>query len=279
MDIGIGLRTAHIAEVGATRPPVAWFEVHSENYLGGGPAVRALETVRRDYPISLHGVGLSLGSAEGPAAGHLQRLRVLVDHLAPRLVSEHLSWSMAGGVYLNHLLPIPYTAESLALMVRHVDQTQTALGRSILIENPASYLRFRHSTIPEAEFLAELAGRTGCRLLCDVNNVYVTSRNFDLDAEQYLAALPATAVGEIHLAGHSANDADGRPLLIDDHGGRVADEVWALYAQALERFGPVPTLIEWDTNLPPLAVLLEEAAAADRIAADVACRRDRVHAA
>jgi len=279
MDAGIGLRSAHVADVIATRPPVAWFEVHSENYLGGGPALRALEAVRRDYPLALHGVGLSLGSADGLDVRHLSRLRGLVDRIQPRLVSEHLSWSTVGGVYLNHLLPLPYTADSLALVARHVDQAQTALGRSILIENPSSYLRFRASAVPEAEFLAELAGRTGCGLLCDVNNVYVTAGNFGLDAGRYLATLPVRAVGEIHLAGHSVSDADGRPILIDDHGSRVRDAVWALYVRALERFGPTPTLIEWDTNLPPLAVLLEEAAAADRRARDVARRETGVHAA
>lgn len=278
MDTGIGLRAAHVAEVLATRPPAAWFEVHAENYMAGGPALRALDAIRRDYPVALHGVGLSPGSTDLDRR-HLTRLRTLVDRIEPCLVSEHLSWSIAGGVYVNHLLPLPYTPESLALIIRHVDQTQAALGRPILIENPSSYLRFRLSTIPEAEFLAELAGRTGCGLLCDVNNVYVTACNFGLDADQYLAALPVGAIGEIHLAGHSVNDADGRPILIDDHGARVAAGVWELYARALERFGPVPTLVEWDTNLPPLAALLEEAAAADGIVGDVASRRSRVHVA
>jgi hypothetical protein len=278
VDTGIGLRAAHVAEVLATRPPAAWFEVHAENYMAGGPALRALDAIRRDYPVALHGVGLSPGSTDLDRR-HLTRLRTLVDRIEPCLVSEHLSWSIAGGVYVNHLLPLPYTPESLALIIRHVDQTQAALGRPILIENPSSYLRFRLSTIPEAEFLAELAGRTGCGLLCDVNNVYVTARNFGLDADQYLAALPVGAIGEIHLAGHSVNDADGRPILIDDHGARVAAGVWELYARALERFGPVPTLVEWDTNLPPLAALLEEAAAADGIVGDVASRRSRVHVA
>jgi uncharacterized protein (UPF0276 family) len=279
LNTGVGLRAVHVAEVLATRPPVAWFEVHSENFLGGGPSLRALDTLRLEYPIALHGVGLSLGSADGLSARHLARLRGLVDRLQPRLVSEHLSWSIAGGAYLNHLLPLPYTPESLALVARHVDQVQAALGRAILIENPSSYLRFRHSTISEAEFLAELASRTGCGLLCDVNNVYVTSRNFGLDAERYLAALPAAAIGEIHLAGHGVSQADGHAILIDDHGGRVADPVWALYARALERFGPVPTLVEWDANLPPLPVLLQEAAAADRVAGEVAARGPRADAA
>lgn len=279
MDTGIGLRTPHVAEILATRPPIAWLEVHAENYMGGGSALRDLEAIRCAYPLSIHGVGLSLGSADGLDQRHLGRLRALVDRVQPRLVSEHLSWSITGGAYLNHLLPLPYTTESLALVTRHVDHTQAALGRRILVENPSSYLRFRHSTISEAEFLAELARRTGCGLLCDVNNVQVTACNFGLDAREYLAALPAEAVGEIHLAGHSVNDADGRPILIDDHGSRVTEAVWTLYARALEHFGPAPTLIEWDTNIPRLSVLLEEAVAADRIAREVTSRGTGVYAA
>ena len=232
--------------------------------MGGGPAVRDLERIRADYPLALHGVGLSLGSAEGIDGRHLARLRGLVERLAPALVSEHLSWSIAGGAYLNHLLPLPYDDETLGLLARHVEQAQEALGRRLLVENPSSYLRFRHSPIAEPEFLGELARRTGCGLLCDVNNVYVTCRNFGLDPVAYLEALPAGAVAEIHLAGHHANDADGHPVLIDDHGSRVAEPVWDLYARALRRFGPVPTLVEWDTDLPALAVLLDEAGTAQR---------------
>ncbi len=279
MDTGIGLRAPHVAEVLATRPPITWFEVHAENYMGGGPALRDLEAVRLDYPLALHGVGLSLGSADGLDARHLRRLRALVDRVQPCLVSEHLSWSLAGGAYLNHLLPLPYTEESLTLVARHVDQAQAVLQRRVLIENPSSYLRFRHSTILEAEFLAELARRTGCGLLCDVNNVYVTAHNFGLDAGQYLDTLPASVVGEIHLAGHSVNDADGRPILIDDHGSRVADQVWALYARARERFGTASALIEWDTDIPPLRVLLDQAVTADGIAREVARRGTDVYAA
>jgi len=261
---GIGLRAPHVAEVMATHPAVPWFEVHAENYLGGGPALRPLETVRRDYPIALHAVGLSLGSAEGLDERHLDRLRRLVERLDPFLVSEHLSWSVVGGVYLNHLLPLPYREETLALLCRHVDRAQEALGRRLLVENPSSYLRFSHSCIPEPEFLAELARRTGCGLLCDVNNIYVTCENLGLDPNAYVDALPPGTVGEIHLAGHSVNEAEGRPVLIDDHGSRVAEPVWVLFGRALARFGPAPTLVEWDTNLPALEVLLDEAQAADR---------------
>jgi len=261
---GIGLRAAHVAEVMATRPPVGWLEIHAENYMGGGPGPSRLDTVRRDYAVAVHGVGLSLGSAEGLDGGHLERLRRLVERLEPVRVSEHLSWSVSGGVYLNHLLPLPYTAEALARVADNVARCQERLGRRLLVENPSSYLRLRGSTIPEPEFLGELARRTGCGLLCDVNNVYVSAANLGFDAERYLDALPAAAVGEIHLAGHAVNDADGRAILIDDHGSRVAEPVWRLYERALARFGSVPTLVEWDTDLPPLAVLLDEARAAGR---------------
>lgn len=260
---GIGLRSPHVAEVLATRPTLPWLEVHPENYLGGGPAVAALHAVRQEYPLSFHAVGLSVGSADGVDRRHLARIKGLVDRFEPALVSEHLAWSQTGGAFLNHLLPLPYTEESLAAVCRNVDAVQTTLGRRILIENPSGYLRFAASTIPEAEFLGELASRTGCGLLCDVNNVYVTARNLGLDPVAYLAALPRAAVEEIHLAGHSTNDADGRTLLIDDHGSPVASPVWTLYGLALGRFGALPTLVEWDTALPPLETLLGEARQAD----------------
>jgi hypothetical protein len=263
--VGIGLRDPHVAEIIATSPPVGWLEVHVENYLGGGPAPRALDAIRRAHPVSLHGVGLSLGSAEGLDRRHLERLLGLVRRVEPVLISEHLSWSIAGGAFLNHLLPLPYTEESLAVLCRHVSQAQEVLGRRLLIENPSSYLRFRHSPIPEPEFLGELARRTGCGLLCDVNNVFVSCRNLGQDPAAYLAALPSDAIGEIHLAGHSINDVDGVSILIDDHGSRVSPEVWDLYGQAVTRFGPRPTLIEWDTDIPELSVLLDEAARAEQI--------------
>ena len=237
--------------------------------MGGGPQPAQLERLRRDYPISLHGVGLSLGTAGALDARHLARLRRLVERIDPVRVSEHLSWSMAGGAYLNHLLPLPYTEATLDVVADRIAQTQDELGRRLLIENPSSYLRFRHSTIAEPAFLAELARRTGCGILCDVNNIYVSAVNLGLDALGYLDALPPAAIEEIHLAGHSMNDADGVTLLIDDHGSRVANAVWELYAEAQRRFGPVPTLIEWDTDLPELAVLIGEATTADRVAAAV----------
>ena len=262
---GIGLRAPHVDEVLERRPAIGWLEVHAENYMGGGPAIRALERVHRDYPLSVHGVGLSLGSADGLDHAHLERLAALVERLDPALVSEHLSWSVVGGAYLNDLLPLPYTGESLELVAGHVERVQDRLGRRLLVENPSGYLSFAASTIPEVEFLGALARRTGCGLLCDVNNVYVTCRNTGGDAEAYLEAIDPSAVGEIHLAGHAVNDADGHPILIDDHGSPVADAVWRLYTRALGRFGAVPTLIEWDTDLPPLTRLLDEAATAGRL--------------
>ncbi len=261
---GIGLRFQHHEIVRDVRPAVGWFEVHTENYLGGGSAAHYLDMIRRDYPISLHGVGLSLGSAEGIDAAHLARVRDLVDRIQPGLVSEHLSWSIVGGVYLADLLPLPMTEEALDLVCRHVEQVQDNLKRPILIENPSTYLRFHHSTIPEWEFIAEVAQRTSCGILCDVNNIYVSASNHDWDAIVYLAALPPASIGEIHLAGHSVRELDGGQIIrIDDHGTQVSAEVWALYREALKRFGQVPTLIEWDNNVPSLDILLAEAGLAE----------------
>lgn len=263
--VGIGLRAPHMAAVLATRPALGWLEVHAENYMGGGPPLAALERLRADYPISVHGVGLSLGSAEGLDVRHLRRLKGLIDRCEPVLVSEHLAWSVAGGVYLNHLLPLPYTEETLACVARNVMQAQEVLQRRLLIENPSLYLRFADSPIPEPEFLRALVAQTGCGLLCDVNNIYVSCVNLGGDPVAYLEALPARAVAEMHLAGHAVNDADGQTVLIDDHGSPVCGAVWALYRHALACWGPVPTLIEWDTAIPELAVLLHEAHTAAQV--------------
>jgi uncharacterized protein (UPF0276 family) len=260
---GVGLRFPHHRLVVDTRPRIAWFEVHTENYLGGGSAPADLDAVRRDYPVSLHGVGLSLGSADGLNEAHLERVRLAAERFDPGLVSEHLSWNVVDGTYLADLLPLPMTDEALAVVCANVDRVQTRLKRRILIENPSSYLRFRHSTIPEWEFLAAVAGCTGCGILCDVNNIYVSAWNHGWDALAYLDAIPPAAVGEIHLAGHAERRLeDGRVLRIDDHGSRVARDVWSLYEAALERFGAVPTLIEWDTDIPGFEVLRDEAASA-----------------
>jgi len=274
---GIGLRSAHIAEILESRPAIGFLEVHAENYMTGSPAIAALEYLRRDYSISIHGVGLSLGNAGPLDRGHLLRLRALADRIEPDLLSEHLSWSGQPGVYLNDLLPLPYTEESLAIVTDHINEAQEILNRRLLIENPSAYLRFRHSRIAEGRFLAELSRRTGCGILCDVNNLYVNSDNFGFDPWAYLAALPSHAVGEIHVAGHHRADIDGRSILIDDHGSAVSKPVWDLYAHALDRFGPKPTLVEWDARLPTLPVLLAEARYADRIGAMKAAeRRTRV---
>ena len=235
-------------------------EIHTENYMGGGTPLRYLDAIRRDHPISLHGVGLSLGSAEGLDPAHLERIRKVADRVEPGLMSEHIAWSVVDGTYLADLLPLPLTEESLAVVCHHVDQVQTYMKRRILVENPSTYLRFHHSTIPEWEFMAAVAARTGCGILCDVNNIYVSASNHGWDASAYLAGLPQAAIGEIHLAGHSVRPLpDGGTVRIDDHGSRVIAEVWALYREALARFGPIPTLIEWDNDVPPLDVLLGEA--------------------
>ncbi len=264
MKAGVGLRHGHVRGFLDARPPSGFLEVHSENYMSaGGPRRRALFDLRRDYAVSLHGVGLSLGSAEGLSSDQLLRLAGLIADYEPFLVSEHLSWSTFGSAYLNDLLPLPYSEESLALVCRNVEIAQGSLGRRILMENPSSYLTFAQSTIPEAEFLAEVVRRSGCGLLLDVNNVYVTAVNHGLDAKAYLARLPAEAVGEIHLAGHCRREIEGETLLIDDHASRVSAPVWALYREALALVGPRPTLVEWDSALPELSVLLGEAATAD----------------
>jgi len=276
---GIGLRAPHMAEIMARRPAVGWLEVHAENYMGQGPAFRALERLRPDYPISLHGVGLSLGSTDGIDDAHLARLKRLADGLDPFLISEHLSWSAIEGVYLNDLMPLPYTEETLDLVVEHVDFVQARLGRRILVENPSAYLRFRHSPIPEAEFLAALVARSGCGLLCDINNIYVSGRNLGFDPIEYLAALPAAAIGEFHLAGHQANPVGDGVILIDDHGSAVADAVWALHGEALRRIGRRPALVEWDSRLPALDLLMAEADKADRLSKTVTPETDDVQAA
>jgi uncharacterized protein (UPF0276 family) len=263
-SVGIGLRSPHVSEIAATRPELAFLEVHAENYMAETPALDRLLELRRDYPVSLHGVALSLGSAEALDRSHLSRFKALIERIEPMLVSEHLAWSAIGGAYLNDLLPLPYTEASLDLFCRRVEEAQEALGRRLMIENPSTYLRYRHSPIPEAEFITEIAHQTGCGILCDVNNIHVSAWNFGFDPIAYLEALPIEAIGEIHLAGHHiAEDVD---ILIDDHGSRIAKPVWELHAAALRRFGPVPTLIEWDTNLPALDVLLDEAHHAEELA-------------
>ena len=242
-------------------PEVGWIEVHSENYFGAGGLDRhVLERVRANLPVSLHGVGLGLGSVEGSSESHVAKLKALVDWIAPVLVSEHLCWCSVLGQHFNDLLPLPYSEESLALVSERILRLQEALGRRLLIENISSYVTFGESAIPEGNFIAELSRRTGCGVLLDVNNLYVNQRNHGIDAVAQMNALPPGSVEEIHLAGHLVAD----DCLIDTHGDRVTDEVWSLYEVALAHFGPVPTLIEWDTDIPPLEVLLAEAGEARR---------------
>jgi uncharacterized protein (UPF0276 family) len=274
---GVSLKPQHYRAILETVPEVGFFEIHAENYMGaGGPPHRYLSAIRERYPLSVHGVGLSIGG-EGPIdREHLARLKTVVGRYKPSWVSEHLAWSVHDGVYFDDLLPLPYTNQTLARVVEHVDQVQSVLGRSILLENPSTYVRFADQVWSEPDFLRELVRRTGCGLLLDVNNVYVSSVNQHQDAERYLDQFPLDAVGEIHLAGHAVEaDAQGYPLLIDTHDGPVAPVVWDLYASALSRLGPVPTLIEWDAKLPSLDGFLAEARKADSLQA--ACGERHCH--
>lgn len=259
---GIGLRSPHHREVLHGKPAVAWLEVHSENFFGaGGPNPRYLDAIRADYPISLHGVGLSLGSTDPLDVEHLAELKGLIARCEPGLVSEHLAWSSVAGRYLNDLLPLPYTEEALKHICLRIGQTQDYLGRQLLIENLSSYLRFAHATIPEWEFLAAVAELTGCGILLDVNNIYVSAVNHDFDPYLYIQAIPSAAIQELHLAGfHDAGD-----CLIDTHGTPVSAAVWRLYRHTLRCHGLKPTLIEWDTAIPALPVLLQEAAKAQSL--------------
>jgi uncharacterized protein (UPF0276 family) len=262
---GAGLKPVHYSAILDDRPDVGWFEVHAENYMGaGGPPHFFLERIRRLYPLSLHGVGLSIGSAGGMTPGHLARLKAVADRYQPFVVSEHLAWSTHDGVFLNDLLPLPYTRETLDLVVRHVDEVQTSLGRRILIENPSTYLRFDGEEMEETEFLRALARRSGCGLLLDVNNVAVSAANHGFDAARYLAVFPAEHVAEIHLAGHAVLGGRGKKLLVDTHDRPVSGAVWKLWQDVIGRIGPVPTLIEWDADVPAWHVLAAQVAQAER---------------
>lgn len=264
---GVGLKAEHYETLVNERPSIGWLEVHAENYMGdGGPAHYYLERIRRDYPLSVHGVGLSIGSDAPLDAAHLQRLKTVVDRYEPGMVSEHLAWSTHGGVFFNDLLPLPYNEETLARVSEHVEQVQEALGRRILLENPSTYVVFDSSTMGEIEFIGEVARRAGCGLLLDVNNVVVSATNHRYSATEYIDDFPVSRVGEIHLGGHAPDqDDEGRDLLIDAHDRGVADEVWALFGHAIDKTGPVPTLVEWDNNVPEWVVLFAEACSADRL--------------
>lgn len=274
---GIGLRSPHVDLMRSRRPPCGFLEVHAENYLADAPALAALHDLRRDYPVSVHGVGLSLASAERPDAEHLAAVASLAREVDALFVSDHLAWSGLGGVYLNDLLPLPLTDEALALTARNIAIAQEALGRPILIENPSAYCAFTAATIGEAQFLRALAQRTGCGLLLDVNNIAVSAANQGFGARAYLDTLPPDAVQEIHLAGHIEEPCGAGTLRIDTHSRPVSAEVWDLYRAALARFGAIPALIEWDKDIPALEVLMGEAATADAIAAHALA--ERPHAA
>lgn len=263
---GIGLRSKHHARLVAERPAVAWLEAHTENYFhAGGPQVAALDQLSGTYPLSLHGVGLALGSVAPLDREHLERVRWAVERYRPALVSEHACWGHDGSQHFNDLLPLPYTEEAARHLASRVREVQDFLGRQILIENLSSYFAYQASHLTEWQFLAAVVDLSGCGLLLDVNNAYVNSVNLGLDVDAFLAGVPAAAVQEIHLAGHLRKRVGDGDLLIDDHGSRTCDAVWRLYAQAIGRLGPVPTLIEWDTDIPELEVLLDEARLADAV--------------
>ena len=267
---GIGLRLPHHAWVLGHRPRVSWFEVHPENYMTSGSQLDELDRIARDYPISLHAVGLSLGSAEALDPGHLRQLAELARRYEPPLLSDHLSWSAIDGIRLPDLLPLPYTEEALGVVASNIEQVQQALRRPLLLENPSKYLTLPAATLTEAQFLAELVGRTGCGVLLDINNVYVSALNAGAPAaaqlEEFLRLIPHRSIQEIHLAGHTTQHLeDGRTVRIDDHGSEVCTEVWLLFATALQSLGARPTLIEWDTRLPAFERLQHQARAAQRI--------------
>ena len=279
---GVGLKPDHYKDVlsaaGDQLSDIGFFEIHAENYMGDGGAPHYyLSRIRERFPLSVHGVGLSLGAAAEPDSAHLARLTRLVARYGPGLVSEHVAWSKADNLFLNDLLPVPYTEEALAHMARNVGIVQDALGRSILLENPSVYVALE-GEMSEPEFLAELVARTGCGLLLDVNNVFVSRRNLGADPDAYFDAFPFDAVGEIHLAGHELERHGDFELRVDDHGSPVIDEVWRLYAGVISRLGPAPTLIEWDANLPDFATLCGEARRATAILDEVRAKSTRAAA-
>jgi uncharacterized protein (UPF0276 family) len=277
---GLGLRLAHLAEVAASLPAAPWLEIHPENFLANPHATELLIDIARDIPISVHTVGVSVGSANGIDWTHLERVRALIECIDPILVSGHLAWSTHVGEYLNDLLPLPYDDETLTLVARHIEQVQEFIGRRYLVENPSSYLGFAGSTMTEPQFLAELTDRTGCGLLCDVSNIHLSGHNMGFDPYRFVDALPPNAIGEFHLGGFTMEADESTPgseLLIDTHSERIAAPAWKLYHHAVGSLGHKPTMIEWDSELPPFATLLAEAATADTVADD-ALRREARHA-
>jgi uncharacterized protein len=280
LSVGVGFKPEHFEAIADTRPKLGFFEIHAENYMGaGGAPHRRLDAIRERYPLSLHGVGLSIGSPGPLDRAHLQRLAAVARRFEPALVSEHLAWSTHEGAFFNDLLPLPYTVETLAQVADHIDAVQNALGRTMLLENPSTYVLFAESTFAETDFLREIARRSGCGLLLDVNNVFVSAANHGYDPYRYLADFPISAVGEIHLAGYAEDSDDaGLPLLIDAHNSPVRDPVWALYREAIQRLGATPTLIEWDNELPAWPTLLGEARRAERVMATEGASPERADA-
>jgi uncharacterized protein len=275
---GVGLRLPHIREVVATHPAAGWFEIHPENFLANPHATELLSELSRHFPIAVHTVGVSIGSVGGIDRAHLKRVCALIDMVNPVLVSGHLAWSTHAGDYLNDLLPLPYDEETLRVVVTHLHEVQEGLGRPYLVENPSRYVGYGTSTMNEVEFLGELVHRTGCQLLCDVSNVHLSAHNMGYDPYQYIDDLPADAIGEVHLGGFTPEEDEANPgseLLIDTHATVIAEPTWDLYAHAIRRFGQKPTLIEWDNDIPPLAVLLGEAAHADKVTAEATAAEAR----
>lgn len=266
---GVGFKPEHFEAIMADAPPLAFLEVHAENYMGDGGRPHAqLAALRERFALSIHGVGLSIGGDEPLDKAHLARLKMLIERYRPESFSEHLAWSSHGGAFFNDLLPLPYTQTTLARVSDHIAEVQDTLGRRMLLENPSTYVRFEESTIDEVDFLGAIVARTGCGLLLDVNNVFVSAVNHGTDARDYLAGFPFEAVGEIHLGGHDEDTDDiGAPLLIDAHGSPVADPVWTLFAEVIARTGPLPSLIEWDNDVPDWPVLRAEAERAVRVLA------------
>ena len=264
---GIGLRLPHLASVLSERPRAAWFEVHPENFIANPHAAELLAEIAALYPVSVHSVGISVGSAGGIDRAHLARIKTLIARIDPIMLSGHLAWSTHEGEYLNDLLPLPYHAQSLAIVCDHSSEVQDALGLAYHLENPSNYLGFGNSTMTETAFLSEVVTRTGCRLLCDVSNIHVSGHNLGYDARRYIDELPGEAIGEFHLGGFEIEDeAGGTSVIIDTHARPIDGQAWDLYAHAVSRFGRRPTLIEWDSAIPAIDVLLAEAAKADAVA-------------
>ncbi len=270
-NVGVGLRKPHYKIISETKPNLQFLEVHSENYFGFGPEVDLLKEIAKIYPISLHGVGLSLGSADGIQLTHLKHLKRLIEIINPIFVSDHVSWSLTGNAHLNDLLPLPYNQESLEVVCENVSSTQDFLGRQLFIENPSTYLSFKDD-MPEQEFIMKIVERCECKVLLDINNIYVNSKNHNFDAYNYISSFSQDLVGELHLAGHSVNNIEGKEIRIDTHDSSITDDVWDLYEFATKHLGIKPTLIEWDQSIPEFKVLHAEAKKAVKIQSIVEVR-------